>query len=587
MNLVYQGLLLIHVIIGFASLLVFWLPLAVKKGGRFHKQAGMAFALMMYLVSATAFVVAIMLLIDPIAVRAPPGELSMSEAMAFSADVRSTSLFLLAISVLVMSSVTHGLMTTRAKLDQTRMRHPWSLASQSGLIVMGIILGFVALTESGGRQILFGVFAVLCTVSGTGNLRFCLRVEPPRREWMLQHLSSMIGAGIGSYTAFFVFGGNRYLEFLSGYWQLVPWIAPGVIGGIAIALISRHYRDRSSSIKTVRERVTAAGGMPLVLLALLVEPMWSATQAEAKAIEQSLVLPGSLAFDEGRHQDARNEIEQALRSHRSVELLVLYGRVLMALSDFDEAADQLSQATKLAPESVQAHFWSGRAHGELAGRASIFRVAGIARKSRSGFERARELDPLFVPAYEGLITYYANAPKLFGGGVEPQIAVARELEAVDERSGIEMLVDIYRRNDRVEEALSVLGAALPRFPDSARLRVSYGLLEQGRERYERAFDLFQSAINTTSSMRSNDYYQLAAIYQWARTAVLSNTRHQEGIQRLNQYLAEPHREGLPSHHWANFRLGWLMDQQGQKEEAALHYALARGSGDPGLEQKLP
>ena len=65
MNLLYQGLVLVHVVIGFASLVVFWLPLMVKKGGRWHKQAGMAFAIMMYVVSITAFVVSVMLLIDP------------------------------------------------------------------------------------------------------------------------------------------------------------------------------------------------------------------------------------------------------------------------------------------------------------------------------------------------------------------------------------------------------------------------------------------------------------------------------------------------------------------------------------------
>ena len=216
MNLLYQGLVLVHVVIGFASLVVFWLPLMVKKGGRWHKQAGMAFAIMMYVVSITAFVVSVMLLIDPIAVRSPGNALSPSEAMVFSADVRSTSLFLLAISILVMSSVTHGLMTIRAKREHSVMRHPLSLLSQGGLAAIGLVLGLFMLSETGGRQILFGVFAALCFVSGTGNLRFCLMKSPIRGDWMLQHLSSMIGAGIGSYTAFFVLGGNRYLEFLSG-----------------------------------------------------------------------------------------------------------------------------------------------------------------------------------------------------------------------------------------------------------------------------------------------------------------------------------------------------------------------------------
>ena len=78
-------------------------------------------------------------------------------------------------------------------------------------------------------------------------------------EWMVAHLSAMIGAGIGTHTAFFVFGGSRFLaELLSGQWILIPWVGPGVVGTIATIWLARKYRNK---YRTVREKWGASKGV--------------------------------------------------------------------------------------------------------------------------------------------------------------------------------------------------------------------------------------------------------------------------------------------------------------------------------------
>ncbi len=63
--------------------------------------------------------------------------------------------------------------------------------------------------------------------------------------WWSEHLSAMLGTGIGAYTAFFVFGGRRlFSAYLPGGWELLPWFLPTVIGVPAISLTIRHYRAR-------------------------------------------------------------------------------------------------------------------------------------------------------------------------------------------------------------------------------------------------------------------------------------------------------------------------------------------------------
>ena len=60
----------------------------------------------------------------------------------------------------------------------------------------------------------------------------------------------MIACGIAIYTAFTAFGGRRLFE-LSWQWELVTWVAPGVIGTIAIAMYNRKYTAKKAKASVV------------------------------------------------------------------------------------------------------------------------------------------------------------------------------------------------------------------------------------------------------------------------------------------------------------------------------------------------
>jgi hypothetical protein len=94
----------------------------------------------------------------------------------------------------------------------------------------------------------FIIFSILQIVIGINNLRYNFKKELKPKEWWLQHLNGLFGAGIGAYTAFFVFGGQRIMDSLFGdlytNYSVVLWVAPGVIGGVAIGFVSRHYKQK-------------------------------------------------------------------------------------------------------------------------------------------------------------------------------------------------------------------------------------------------------------------------------------------------------------------------------------------------------
>ena len=246
MSFTYQFLLIIHIAIGFLSLILFWIPMVAKKGSPLHIRTGHWYAKAMYLVGFSALILALMLMIDPIAFKFPDNDFSAERTVRIAEQLNSTGLFLLAISVLVLVGVRHGLQSVKAKGNQALMRRADSLVINTALLAIGIWLAFAA---AGGSpmSVLYYIFAALCSVTAISNLRFCLKQKVTRGEQIVAHIGGIIGAGIGSHTAFFVFGANRFLsELLSGYVVIVPWILPGVVGTFIIFQQSRKYLPRKA-----------------------------------------------------------------------------------------------------------------------------------------------------------------------------------------------------------------------------------------------------------------------------------------------------------------------------------------------------
>lgn len=237
---IHQFLFYLHVACGSIGLLVFWLPMFSKKGSPFHKTFGKVFSYGMFAVAISGIVMSVMVLIDPIAIRTPDSELSEQAIQQFSERARRTSAFLLMLSLLVFTNVKHSLLVLKAKQDRAIMRSVSHIASISLLSLTGIAIGYFGFTSG---NTLFIVFSILSIVS-SGNLFFYVfKKSIKEREWLIEHLGNIIGAGIGAYTAFFAFGGRRFLaEIFSGQLQVVPWILPGVIGGMGIAYLSKKYR---------------------------------------------------------------------------------------------------------------------------------------------------------------------------------------------------------------------------------------------------------------------------------------------------------------------------------------------------------
>lgn len=240
-----QFALYLHIAVGSCALILFWIPALTRKGNLNHRRFGRYFAYAMYTVAFSGIFMSGTDLLFPLAMNAPDVILTAQEATEFAERVRNFALFLFSLSLLVLTSTRQGWLAILHKEDRTALRNPVHTA-----LCVTLILAGGALLANGLRlgSVLFIAFAILQIVSGVNSLRYNFKSKLLPKEWWLQHLSGLSGAGIGAYTAFFVFGGRRifdslFSELYSDY-SIVLWVAPGVIGGIAIAIVSRRYKNR-------------------------------------------------------------------------------------------------------------------------------------------------------------------------------------------------------------------------------------------------------------------------------------------------------------------------------------------------------
>src|SRR4030081_1926242 len=141
--------------------------------------------------------------------------------------------------------------------------------------------------------------------------------------------------------------------------------------------------------------------------------------------------PGGSAKDllaAGRVDDAIQTLKQQIRhSPTDGEANNLLCRAYFMLEEWDRGISACERAVNLAPQNSLYHLWLGRIYGEKADRAGFMSAAGLAKKVRTEFERAVELDPKSWPARTDLAEFYLEAPGIVGGGKDKAVAQAELL----------------------------------------------------------------------------------------------------------------------------------------------------------------
>ena len=242
----FQAALIFHVACGALALLVFWVPVLSRKGSPLHRKAGRLFVFGMTAIAVSGVVLSSLSLLDPIGVKFADRQLPMDEAFRLAIRIRTFSLFLLMLSVLVFTSARHAVLVLKLREDRTRLRAWWHAGPMVLTVMLALATGVVGALSG---EVLLMIFCVIGTAAGGGMLRYTFKKSIGKREWIIEHIGSTIGTGIAAYTAFFAFGGRELLgHLLTGQWQLVPWVLPAAIGTIFIRRLSKPYRAQLATV---------------------------------------------------------------------------------------------------------------------------------------------------------------------------------------------------------------------------------------------------------------------------------------------------------------------------------------------------
>lgn len=242
---------------------------------------------------------------------------------------------------------------------------------------------------------------------------------------------------------------------------------------------------------------------------------------------------------------------------------------------FEQAYELLDTLVERSPNDAQVHYWRGAAAGMLAANASMFKAGRYAKVVRSSFEKAIDLDPDYLDAYQGLISFHLQAPGIVGGSKKKAMALAKQLSDIAPVEGALATAQIQMARKDVDDARETLAALVEQVPEDPRPWVQRGLFAQSDEDYATAHMAFVNASKVGDTSPSHQRARLQGLYQIGRTAVFADARRDEGITALRDYLSQDLLSGLPGKDWANFRLGILLEASGQTDEAVAAFAAAR------------
>ncbi len=124
----------LHIVAGFLALLIFWIPIVTKKGGKTHNRIGWIYVYAMTIVSISALYMGIFrIFLDPTS----------------DQDRISFSWFLIFISILSGASAWYGIRVLRFKRRQEKHRNVWDLMfpillllSGAGISIYGFTIAF-------------------------------------------------------------------------------------------------------------------------------------------------------------------------------------------------------------------------------------------------------------------------------------------------------------------------------------------------------------------------------------------------------------------------------------------------------------
>jgi tetratricopeptide (TPR) repeat protein len=247
--------------------------------------------------------------------------------------------------------------------------------------------------------------------------------------------------------------------------------------------------------------------------------------------------------------------------------MFLMGRLVYARGNSGDAVDWFEKALEQDGNNATYHTWLGNALGDEAQKANKLRQPFLARRVKTEFERAVELDPKLIDAREGLVAFYSQAPGIMGGSMAKAREQAAEIVKLNPIRGRLQFARVAEREKDVVTAEREYKALTSDFPDSTTGYYALGNFYRTQSRWDEAFATFEQLMKMKPD-------EMSVHLTWAGTAAQSGKNLERGEREVKYYL-ENAKDAPPANlsnaHW---RLGQIYEKSSRKELAAAEYNAA-------------
>ena len=311
-----------------------------------------------------------------------------------------------------------------------------------------------------------------------------------------------------------------------------------------------------------------------VILAWLcvLQPILQPRAAQAASIPNHELDPVAADLAAGRADDAISRLNLSLSAQPGdAEAHNLLCRVYYQEQRWDDAIHQCEAAVQLAPLDSGYHLWLGRAYGEKADSIHSIKAYGLAKKVRSEFERAVQLNGKNVDALSDLGEFYTAAPGIVGGGKNKAQGVVQALEPLEPAQGhqLEGLLAEKDKNYRVAEAeFKAAVETSHQSPDAWMALASY---YARHKQSDQMLEALHAGIEADAKAAKPHG---PALVDGAGILSRSHQDLQLATQLLMLYLASPNQSADAPAFQVHAKLSRLLEQQGDHAGAQQHIEAA-------------
>jgi tetratricopeptide (TPR) repeat protein len=268
----------------------------------------------------------------------------------------------------------------------------------------------------------------------------------------------------------------------------------------------------------------------------------------------------------GHVDEALQTLQQQLaRTPADAAAQNLLCRAHFMLDEWDRGISACERAVNLDSSNALHHLWLGRIYGEKADRAGFLSAAGLAKKVRTEFERAVELDPSNVAARTDLAEYYLEAPGIVGGGKDKARAQAEALTHLNPAMAHWVTGRLAERAKDEALAEREYRAAIDASQGGAHAWLNLAIFY----RHSNRLDQMEQALTT---METRPLDRPESLMDGATMLLRTGRSVPMGIRFLRRYLQSPVEQG-PAFK-AHSMLGQLLEKQGDRPAAAAEFRAA-------------